>query len=548
MDMITNAEKFKISTMKNILKAKWVLMLAVSVTAFFTACDEKETTLEMPRLFRPINFSVELNKTVATFKWAQVDSAKSYTVQVSADSANFATMVLDSTLTQQSLTYEFPGSTKLFVRLKANASIDDKSSLFNLRSFTTPAENLFSGFASEMVAWQTIKVKWMPGANVTHLVLTASDNTTQNINIPAVGVTSGELQVNLLPKSNYKVEIFNKTAVRGQVNVVVEGDVLLAAGASLTAAVESANPGDVIVLTPGEVYSVGTATYRFGKAIKIRGSNATNLPVICMSAGAASSSSIFNFADGSTLDHVSFENIDFTGYLDNNSGGNKIAYIFNNNVLTNVGTLSFTNCKIRNFGNTPMRLQGGKNQVVENLIFRKCTIFDIGFTSTYAVVNSNSADLINNIVFDNSTIYNFKGSLILRTGSSLKSVSITNCNIDQGMKDDGTARFLLDFNNATFNGGGITITNSIFGKTGGAKGANGARYVAGTPFSVTGSYYTSDYVDDPIPAAATSTSIKFNLTAYPGASTGLWTDPVNGNYSLKDQGFAGKGTSGDLRW
>lgn len=534
--------------MKRYIKTKWILAMVACLGAFLSACDDKESNLELPRLFRPINFSVELNKTQATFKWAQVDSATSYTVQVSTDSAAFSTMLLDTTLSAQSLTYEFPGSTKLFARLRANASAEEKSSSYNLKVFTTPAENLFEGFTSEMIAWQTVKLKWFPGANVTHLILTAGDNSTQTINIPGANVTSGEIQVNSLPKSVYKVEIFNKTSKRGQVSVQVEGDVLLAAGASLTAAVESANAGDVIVLTPGEVYSVGTATYRFGKNIKIRGSNAANLPVICMSAGAAASSSIFNFTDGSVLDHVKFENIDFTGYLDNNSAANKIAYIFNNNVLTNVNTLSFTNCKIRNFGNTPMRLQGAKNQVVENLIFKKCTIFDIGFTSTYAVVNSNSADLFNNIVFENSTIYNFKGSLILRTGSSLKSVTITNCTIDQGMKDGGTARFLLDFNNAAFNGGGITVKNCIFGNTGGAKGANGVRYVAGTPFSVTGSYYTSDYVDDPIPAVVPATSIKPNLTAYPGASSALWTDPVNGNFSLKDQSFAGKGTSGDLRW
>jgi hypothetical protein len=47
---------------------------------------------------------------------------------------------------------------------------------------------------------------------------------------------------------------------------------------------------------------------------------------------------------------------------------------------------------------------------------------------------------------------------------------------------------------------------------------------------------------------AASTSLKAKMTSYSGASATLWTDPVNGDFKLKDTSFAGKGVAGDLRW
>lgn len=145
----------------------------------------------------------------------------------------------------------------------------------------------------------------------------------------------------------------------------------------------------------------------------------------------------------------------------------------------------------------------------------------------------------------NSTIYNFKGSLILRTGQTINSITVQNCNINQAAQDPSTARYVFDLNTTTF-AGTFTVKNTIFGLTGSTVGANGFRGTVTPSFS--GCYYSSDYVDDPIPVGLTSTSLKSKMTLYSGASTALWTDPVNGNFKLKDTSFAGKGVAGDLRW
>jgi hypothetical protein len=533
---------------KTIKKLAYIFGIAAflfSTTGCSDLLDEV-TELKTDRMFRPINFTSELNKTQVTLKWALVEDAVSYTLQIS-DDADFNNLIVNENLTSTVYIIELAGSTDYYARVKANSAVESESSKFNESlTFRTPSENIFAGYSTLMTALNTVSVSWLPNANATHLLVTAADETTQTIDISAEEKALGMKMLPSLANSTYKVQIYNGTIVRGSVNIVVEGDVYLAAGEDLPAAIAAAPADQVIVLEPGALYLMGSSTVRFDKNIKIRGLLPTNLPILAMTSGTpTATSNMLGFVDGSVLDFVKFENIDFTGYCDNSTEAIKIGYLFNNNVLTTVNTLSFVNCNLHNFGNTPMRLQGNKNQVIENVIFKNSTIWDIGFGSTYAIVNSNSADLINNITFDGCTVYNFKGSLVLRTGQTLNSINITNCTINQGMQDASSSRYLIDANNATF-AEGIKIDKCIFGTSGGAVGANGVRNTTGT-LLVTGSYYTNDYVDDPI-AVVTSFSIKKFMTAFSGASTALWNDPVNGDFTLKATTFAGKGIAGDLRW
>lgn len=532
-------------TIKNIM-----YVLGISLLVFSTGCTDtmnEITELKTDRMFRPVKFESALNKTQVTLSWAAVEDALSYTLQISTDSL-FSTLVVDETLTTNTFTKELQGSTDYFARVRANAANADESSRFNDKlAFRTPSENLFQGYTTMMTGLNTLNVKWSPAANATHLLLTAADESTRTIDLAANETASGEKVIAALANSTYKVQIYNGNILRGTLNnVVVEGDVYLEAGQDLAAAIAAASAGQVIVLQPGALFLTGSSVIRIDKNIKVRGLLPTNLPVLAMTSGTpTATSAMLGFTENAVIDYVRFENIDFTGYTDNNDTSIKIGYLFNNNLMSTVNTLSFDNCKLRNFGNTPLRVQGAKNQVIENAIFRKCIINDIGFTSTYAVVNSNSADFINNIVFEGCTVYNFKGSLVLRTGQTLKSIKISNCTINQGMQDPSSSRYLIDANTATFTEGGITIDRSIFGSSGNALGANGVR-TTGT-LAVTGSYYTTDYVDDPV-NVVTSFSIKKFMTAYPGASTDLWNNPVNGDFTLKAAAFAGKGVAGDLRW
>ena len=550
---------------KNIsLVAVFTLIGALGV---LNSCVDEQDLKTLPYLFRPINFTATANSTSETFSWAKVDSATSYTLEVGLDSATFAVPAFSVTLTALNYTRDYDGvtflaNTEYYARIKANAGDTSKNSKFNAILFKSAKENLFGGFGTKnntgniysayMTAPNTLDIKWKPNSNVTHLTLSGT-----SYPITAGEAIAGEKVISGLSNSIWSVAIFNGSVQRGSTSGVIEGDVIISAPGDISAAITGATSGQVILLVGGQNYTIGNIEYKFSKNVKIRSTSTVNRSVVSMTAlvGTAptSTSAMMSVVASSAIDSLVFENIDFTGYCDNNTI-TKIGYLFSNKVACTVGNIKFTNCNIHNLGNTPMRVSGAVNQVISNLTFNGCIINEIGFGSTYAIVNSNSADYINNINFLNSTIYNFKGSLVTRTGATvsttgytLNSITVSNCNINQGMQDGGSARYLFDLNLSVFpSNGGVTIKNSVFGQSGAAMGSNGFR---GTVVPViTGSYYTSDYVDDPIPAGATSTSIKSKLTSYSGASTSLWNNPVTGDFSLKDTNFAGKGTAGDLRW
>lgn len=547
--------------MKNI---KNIYLLALSVLFIMglglSSCKD-EADLELPRLFRPIGLAVELNKTVATITWAPVENAVDYTLQLSTDSVNFdANKVLEITTDKLVLVQELGGETKYIARLYANSSTTEKQSKYNTISFKTPAENIFSGFGTSintgkifsayMTDIKTLTVLWQPGAKVSHLIISAGENSRDSLLISAAEATAGKKVISSLANANWYIKIYNNKIQRGKTYGLVEGDIVLNSGDDLLAAMTNASAGSVILLAGGANFPIGGSSYNFGQNIKIRSASTINKSVVCMTQGTpTSTSNLFGIVPSAVIDSLVFENIDFTGYCDNNPASTKVAYLFSNKTMCNVKDLTFRNCVIRNFGNTPMRVSNGSNQVFENLTFNGCSINEIGYSSTYGIVNTNSADFVNNINFLNSTIYNFKGSLVLRTGQTMSSINISNCTINQATQDPGTARYMLDLNTAVFpTGKGVTIRNTIFGNSGADKGANGIRYTTGTAISISGSYFTSDYQDDPIPLGATSSSIKSLMTAYSGASTALWNDPVNGIFTLKAVSFVGKGIAGDLRW
>jgi len=526
---------------------------ALFVASFFTSCKDDVAEQQLPYLFRPINLSYSLNGVVATVSWAKVDSAVSYTVQISKDSLAFTNIVSTVTTTNLSYSIELAGVTRYSARVRANASDTTKNSKFNTTTFKTPAENIFNGYTSFMSQLNTLDIKWLPKANATKLVLKATGLTDQTLTISSAEALAGEKICASLPNATYTVQIYNNDILRGTNTLVVEGTTYLAAGSDLPTALTNATAGDIIVLEPGATFLMGSSTYKLSKDVKVRGLLASNRSTICMTNGTPSTTSVMlGFTDGSILNSVQFENIDFTGYCSNLTTGTKIGYLFNNSTALTIGTLSFKNCQLHNFSNTPMRLQGSKGQTITNLIFTDCTIYDVGFGSTYAIVNSNTNDNFVNISFTGCTIYNFKGSLILRTATAaipvtMGAITITNCTINQGMQDTGATRFLIDANLTTFTSG-VSINNCILGSSSAL--AAGVRLTTLTTYpTVTKSYYTTDYVDGTLVGTYSYSLIKSGgPTAYSGASTALWNSPTTGDFSFKDAAFAGKGVAGDLRW
>jgi hypothetical protein len=498
-------------------------------------------------------------------------------LEVGFDSANFVTPSFSVTLNDLNYTKGYDGITFLantayFARLRANTTDSLKNSKFNSISFKSGKENIFTGFgtmnntgtpiSAYMTSIHSLDVKWLPGANVTHLILTSADGTTRDsVNIATSESASSEKLVSSLTNSNWKVEIYNGKIQRGTTYGVVEGDFILNDGDNLQTALTSATAGQVILLAGTGNYSLGTGSTIFSSSIKFRGLSPTQLPVVSMKTGASSTANMFGIAVSSKIDSLVFENVNLSGYCDNLSTNSKIAYLFNNKVQCTVSNIKFTNCSIHNLANTVFRLSGGiasAGNHISNLTFNGCLMNDVG--TGYAIVNiSKSYDFIDNITFANSTISKFDYPLISIAQTAvltdMNSVTVTNCTFNQSTQSTATkALFSFDFVNIK---NGVSISKCIFGSSGSVSAGLKVTNTTSAPtININGCYYTSDFVDETL-IATIPYSIKPYMTPYPGKSTDLWIDPITvstttpatgGNFILKDTSFAGKGVAGDLRW
>src|SRR5690606_25259159 len=107
--------------------------------------------------------------------------------------------------------------------------------------------------------------------------------------------------------------------------------------------------GTIFVLLQGSVYKTDNSiTLPEGASFTIWGEDGPEKPVLAFNG-------ITLPASAGT---IKFENIDLTGYQNNDPGASKRNYIFNQSAASNTNEIIFENCIVRNFVNTPLRLQG----------------------------------------------------------------------------------------------------------------------------------------------------------------------------------------------
>ena len=441
---------------------------------------------------------------------------------------------------ETSYSYVLPaGDTQFSARMKVVSSLDgvDESKWATIE-FKSAPENLFTGYVSMMTGMGECVVRWKPGATATAL---AFNDGGSEVSYPLTAdeIAAGEKTLTGVANADYEVKLMNGTFVRGRVNLVIEGDVLLPAGGDLAAAIAAMAPGGVLVLTNGEDYPlVETDTIR--SSIKIRGLLPDNLPTIYLMTGGGNH--IFDVDPLMTFsDYVIFENVDISCYYDD-AGTTRHRGVFDvEGSPVSLGSLIFNNCIVRNSGRSVVRLRGNaEGQIINNVEFNGCVMYDFAWDSHYGMLNPNnsSASMVN-IKFINSTVYNIRGGIInYGSGVGCESIIIDNCTFDQVAMDASSGRWFIDFGSSGTSAGTMTISDCIMGQSSAV--ANGVRPGAMT-MSVTGSYGTSDFTDN-------DGVFKAALTSYAGTSAALWTDPVNGDFSFLDTHFEGIGIAGDPRW
>lgn len=539
------------------------LIAGLFVLFSLNACKDKINPvvdeLSFSRTFTPGEFSAQIsNITTVTLSWTTVKNVDHYVVEIYQGTDFVAGSLIFTTdlpaplslVDKISFAYVLPaGDTQFSARINAVSSLDGVAeSKWISVGFKSLPENLFLGYISELSGFKAVTVRWKPGSTAT--TISFDNGTKTSYPISAAEATAGVKIVTGVAKGKYQISLMNTTFVRGKTNVLVEGDVLLAPGSDLVAAINAASPGNVIILPAGEVFKFAINSI-INKSIKIRAINKQNPPTLCASSGASLTSPMFLIDPSLTSsDSIVFQNIIITGYINNNVSEGLITGVYDQGTSNacNIGLLKFTGCELKHFSRHLIRLRGTATQIIDRFEVNDCILSDYGTNSTsYGIISSNTAaGTIKNIKFSNSTIYNFLSYLVLYTsGTSCNSVILNNCSLNQiTYTPASTTRYIMDLNNTVFTGGGVNVSNCIFGSTAAAH-TNGIR-TSGT-LLFTNTYCTSDYDDSFTPAY----SVKSLMTAYSGASTALWTSPVAGtseDFHFLDAGFAGKSSTGDPRW
>jgi hypothetical protein len=498
-------------------------------------------------MFTPASIKATGGETQATITWAKSlfsdGLGAKYTLEISAD-PNFGgtpayTTVTDTTqviVTDANLALK----TDYYARVKANATAAAAASngwVVTVDPFRITGEQLFLPVDDAKLTALTAVLNWKVTAGLTRIALTPSGGTATDYTLSADELTAGEKTfTGLLPSKQYTAELFMGTLSKGVITFTTKSGppagtttVNVAPEDDLAAMIAAATPGTVFLLQQGTVYKTDAQIVLPANAeIAIWGDHGPNKPVLAFNG--------FNLP--ATAGTIRFENVDLTGYQNNDPAGVKRNYIFNQSAASTTEAILFENCTIRNFVNTPMRLQGSNAITINNFKVNKCIVYDCGVTATtgsYAFVHNSVANSkINNIAITNSTLYRIGYSIILHGAAPSQSVLIENCTIDNSI---GDTRYVVDYNAQTV--GSFQINNTIIGKTLSPAGtARGIR--AASAYTVSGSYQTADAVFSANPIAG--------ITSYTGTSATLFTDPASGNYLIKDAGFAGKSTSGDPRW
>ncbi len=526
----------------------YLLLITVLAISFSSCKKIKDPEEFVPdRVFTPTGVTATGGETSASITWKpslfSAGQGVSYTVEIFNNATFSGTAAFTATVDTIGLKVydtDLAVRTDYWVRVKANATANSAASAgwsATTTSFRMTGEQLFLSIIDDNLTDVSVQLRWKASPDLTKISLKAGSAAAVDYTLSPADLTAAQKTISgLTPSTNYTAEIFKGTASKGIItfstkSAVPTGPNVITVGPTddLATLLATAPAGAVFVLAQGSLHKADAEIVLPANAsFTIWGHYGPNRAVLAFN----------GFRLPTTAGTIRFENVDFTGYQNNDPAGTKRNYIFNQSAANTTETIHFENCIIRNLVNTPLRLQGSTGQTINNLNFNKCTAYDIGdngTNGTYAFVHTNVATgKINNIRITNSTLYKIGYSIILHNAAPSTSVTITNSTFDNTV---GNTRYFIDYN--TQSAGSITLTNVIIGKSlsPGAT-ANGIR--SSTAPTVGNSFQVSNtgYVANTIPG----------ITTYGGANTDLFTAPATGNFLIKDVNFAGKSSAGDPKW
>lgn len=586
----------------NIFFKKAAFMLLAALTAVSCTDDNDWTTdSSLSRLFGvKDNISVTSGDTYAEITFNYVPEATHYIVELSTDplsddvpmgGANALVYGEDESIKPQSgytgvelTVHGLQGATEYYLRVKARSDHKTESRWVYYKegqTFKTLAEQVFNIPTSTDISDEWVRLSWNTD-NVTNiLVQVPTDqvddegetilNTIRNITLTDEIKAAREYTVTgLTGSTSYIFTITNGDVKRGTLNIstaapMPAGNLKYELPAMVTkidnALLEelfeqakelagSDNASVTIGLQGGSTVELSTLSETNEVAgVKIpEGMSVTffGMPGETPTLVVPKSMNI----DGSH-NFINFENLKIT----ERSGAN---YLINQGKACNINNITFKGCELFGFGNTPFRLQGSDIKTIGNLTMDNCLIHDISHAGGYSLIHIDAGGgkgYVNNILIQNSTIYNVKAAnarcIVQVKDTDMESCKFVNCTFRNIL---GGGRYFFD-SNGTSKGTStpVVIENCLFGHMN-TKDTRGGRNKTG--FDVANSYVT--YEQDGCfwhEQAETINGTEFPKTAnaIPGfdnlgkADTDIFADPDNNDFTIKDEKVKNM-KIGDPRW
>lgn len=543
-------------SIKNILGAASMMTLALSATSC-TDGNDWDVDGSLSRLFgvNSDKLTVETTETTATVTFAaytskEVAEAEYYVFELSKDSlyegvenANIVTFGEDKSLTTSPVVLTgLDNDSKYYMRVKSISSTTNESKWVYYKkgqSFKTKAEQIFNEVSASDLFDDHVRLTWTAGAEVTHITVVQTDNgakkqldLSEEIKAQGRAVVSG-----LTGNTTYLITIYNGSVKRGQLTITTPApmpaaDYKVTLGADVTEINQ-----DLIDEIADQAKAAAGSETNYSATIGIKADATLDFGSVVIPEGM--SVTFFGIAGGEapTLKFTKALGIDgshsFIKFQNVNLVDNGAAYFINQKNACTIGELSMEDCKVDNFKTTVFRMQKGGTMTISNLVLINSIFTKCGSGYAFIHADANKAGKFDNIKIDKCTFNTICATgkhFIYSKETPTTSIAISNSTF---YNVNGGGQFFIDFNKDTIGPNSLSILNCIFSKQPDEATNKNIRCSA-TP-EIAGCYNTNDWF-----------KAFTGLTALEYSSTDLFTDPANGDFTIKKGTLTEK--AGDPRW
>lgn len=299
--MAINGHPKNIREMKAFRYIKTIVVLSF-LAVLSVGCNSKEgeviEELDVNRVFAPTDLEARIrNMTIIELSWYVREDAESYIVEF-AEGAGFNNIIrtVEVSPDELPLQEQFDGETLYSARVKGVAEGKQDSKWVSV-SIQTDPEQIFLPSEDGDIQATEATLRWPAGSAVTHLLI--NPGSVERPITPEEASAGIATITGLTGETEYTVVLYNNGTVRGTsifTTLIDIGDAtLLQPEDDLAQFIADAEPGDALVLAPGEFVTTGTIV--LDKAISLKGLYPYDKPVLHVSFDVQAGADIIELVD-----------------------------------------------------------------------------------------------------------------------------------------------------------------------------------------------------------------------------------------------------------